>query len=183
MNVFDPQVFLPPPPPRQSAGSCRLRPVRISGARAPESFATNVRFAQESPPPQTLKARGVKKVGLAYERRVIDVLSAIYGDQFVTSPMIYYSRHGKPQRAIPDGLLYLHDTVCIIEVKLAHTAAVWEQLMERYVPLVTLLHVQSPVRAIEVCRSYDPAIDVPHTLITSLHSGCAPGLEVLRWRI
>lgn len=88
--------------------------------------------------------------------------------------------------AIPDGVLVLPEWTVIVEVKLAHTEAVWEQLMERYLPLVKCL-TSAPLRGVEICRSYDPAIPLPgrHTLIDSLHRppGCAGDLEVMQWRI
>jgi len=134
--------------------------------------------------PSTPRRRGQKKVGLDYERRVQDVLGAIYGERFLRSPVIRYRQNGAARRAIPDGLLYLDDSVIITEVKLSHTEDVWEQLIERYLPLVEILCPHHRVRAVEICRSYDPARSaIPHTLITSLHHKPHNGLEVLRWRI
>jgi hypothetical protein len=137
----------------------------------------------DQPPRQTSRARGAKRVGLLYERRVLDVLSAIYGERFRESPVIAYRTRGRRHLAIPDGILYLNDAVLILEVKLGHTELVWPQLMDKYRPLVSVLHPDLRVRTVEVCRSYDPAVPIPHSLITSLHTGCVPGLEVLRWRI
>jgi hypothetical protein len=49
---------------------------------------------------------------------------------------------------------------------------------------VRLLHPHLKVRTVEICRSYDPAINIPHSLITSLHSAPAKvPLEVMQWRI
>jgi hypothetical protein len=174
MSVFNANTFIPP--------ACSAPFIRRS-----DFYATNVRFSREGVPPQTLRARGVKKMGLAYERRVLDVFVAIYGSRFVVSPMIYYtSLEGQQHRAIPDGLLYPHGNlseVWIIEVKLAHTEMVWDQLIERYLPLIQILHPGARVRTIEVCRSYDPAVPVPHNLIASLHEQSAGGLEVMKWKI
>jgi hypothetical protein len=119
---------------------------------------------------------------LKYERKVHDVLSAIYGSKYTPSPVIQYQRRGKLRRAIPDGILRCDGQVYILEVKLSHTIDVWEQLMDRYVPLVTMLVSPQPVRAVEVCRYYDPALPIPHTKIASLHRP-GTGLEVLQWRI
>jgi hypothetical protein len=170
MTVFDAATFLARPKAAQPL--------------PPDShiYAADVRFV-----PPLLRAarrpRGVRKLGLAYEQRVSDVLSAIYGSQFRPSPTIQYSRHGRRRFAIPDGILYWRDLAIVVEVKLAHTELVWDQLIERYRPLVRLLHPTLKVRTVEICRSYDPAINIPHSRITSLHSGCSPGLEVLLWRI
>lgn len=162
-------------------------PVRRGATGASPLYATDVRFSRDLAPPQAAR-RGVKRLGLAYERRVLDVFSSIYGGAFLASPVIYYHRLGERKRAIPDGLLYLDDMVVIVEVKLAHTEMVWDQLIERYRPLVKILHPTLIVRTVEVCRSYDPAIDIPHTLITSLHRPVekrerSSRLEVMQWRI
>ena len=127
---------------------------------------------------------------MAFEQRVVDVLSAIYGVAFEPAPTIRYRRHGVPQSAILDGLLRLPNETVVIEVKLRHTERVWEQLIERYGPLVRQLEA-GRVRLVEICRSFDPAVAIPCRRITSLHEGHAcvpapeaqPRLEVLTWRI
>jgi hypothetical protein len=131
------------------------------------------------------RPRGAKLAGLQYERRVLDVLTAIYGGAFREQANIaYWDRRG-PRRAVLDGVLRLGDEVLIIEVKLAHTARIWEQLVERYVPLVKALEPGATVRGVEICRSYDPHVKLlgPHKKITSLHQAASGGLEVLQWRI
>jgi len=174
MTVFDADTFLTHPRP-----AAPLPPDA-------KVYAHDVKIV-ETPPllRAARRPRGVKKLGLAYEQRVLDVLEAVYGDLcFLRSPCIQYWRDGKRRYAIPDGLLYLDPAwFVVIEVKLAHTELVWDQLMERYRPLAKLIHPALKVRTVEICRSYDPAIPVPHSLITSLHSGCSPGLEVMQWRI
>lgn len=137
--------------------------------------------------------RGVtssQKAGLRYERRVLDVLSAIYEKAFTPSPMIVYEQHGERRRAIPDGVLRIDESVVIVEVKLAHTAGAWTQLMDLYVPLISMIEPRAHLRPVEVCRSYDPAVVLPgsHELIESLHTSrasCArrDRMEVLRWKI
>jgi len=180
MQVFDPQVFTVRP---------ALGAGRASSGRD-RSFS-NVRWT--APIVRGPKRpRGAKRAGLLFERKVIDVLAAIYGTSFTPAPTIQYSFRGKPKAAILDGLLRLEHEVLIIEVKLAHTERVWEQLMLRYLPLVRALEKGRQIRTIEICRSYDPAVVLPgpHTLIESLHrrpllerGAAAKGLEVLQWRI
>ena len=82
--VFDPQVFSVP---RQKAA--------ISRHATP---FTNVHWDHDFRPP-TPRARGVKKLGLNYERRVLDVLSAIYERAFTPSPVIAYMDGRVPRRA------------------------------------------------------------------------------------
>ena len=171
--MFDPSTFLAPLP--------EARPLRASSARfAPR----DVRWV-DTAPRASRHVKGARREGLRYERRVTDVLSAIYGAAFRGSPVIGYWSRGKYHHAIPDGILALPSWTIIVEVKLAHTEAVWEQLMERYLPLIKCL-TYAPLRTVEVCRSYDPAVPLggPHTVIESLHRPPPrPGLEVLRWRI
>jgi hypothetical protein len=172
--LFDPRTFLAPGP---NAGLAR----GATGSIKRFNFR-NARYTNDVPMCNP-RVRGAKKVGLSYERRVLDVLSAIYGYSFRPSPVIRYEIGAKRRAAIPDGILRFGDTVVVIEVKLAHTERVWEQLMERYAPLVRTLERGATVRTVEVCRYYDPAVICgPHTLIHSLHRP-GTGLEVLQWRI
>ena len=173
--VFSPSTFLVSPRPVPKAAISR------GGARLCEDLS-DVRFDHSYRPPSP-RARGVKRLGLEYEQRVADVLSAIYADAWHRSPVIRYSRGGHAALAIPDGLLYLPGCVIVLEVKLAHTELVWSQLMDRYRPLVAQLYPGRNVRTVEVCRSFDPAVPIPCTTITSLHNPSNCGLEVLRWRI
>lgn len=185
--VFSPTTFLVSPPQAAKAANSRLGDrvlVRDSTEFQHREF-TNVHWSNHSA--RVPRARGTRRLGLEYEQRVTDVLAAIYGERFMRSPAIGYRHNGIRCLAILDGLLYLDGGPVIIEVKLAHTERVWEQLMERYLPLVERLHPHTCPRSVEVCRSYDPAVPVAHTLITSLHDSrrhLAPReLEVLRWRI
>ena len=172
LSPFDPRVFAP-----------RTRPARLRDAGL--ARVTDVAWADVRQPPT--RARGVKRLGLLYEQRVADVLSAIYGTAFVRSPGIRYRVRGEAAAAIPDGVLRIGEQIYIIEVKLRHTEVVWEQLMGRYLPLVRALEPQRHPRAVEICRSYDPAVMLPgpHTLVTSLHASRSERseLEVLQWKI
>lgn len=174
--MFDATTFIPSP---------NRHPIR--SVRPFRTFRS-VQWAIPETPLPTPMARGARGVGLRYECRVLDVMCAIYGGAFRRSPVIQYfdGRESVIHRAIPDGVLTLKDWTIIIEVKLAHTEVVWEQLMERYVPLLSHL-TDAPLRPVEVCRSYDPAVPLPgpHALVDSLHRPpLASGvLEVLQWRI
>lgn len=155
---------------------------------SPLALYRNVRWADAAGVPSSnapRRPRGAKRAGLQFEQRVADVLTGIYGGAFTRSPAIRYVKGGRPKLAILDGLLRLRHEVLIIEVKLAHTERVWEQLMDRYVPLVEALEPGATVRPVEICRSYDPHVRLPgaHTKITSLHASATGALEVLQWKI
>lgn len=177
--MFDAATFLS----NEVRAPPRLFPPSSSVGFSPEAVC----WFRDGVPPLSRAARGAKLAGLKYEQRVADVLSAIYGSAFVRSPMIRYRLRDSEHRAIPDGILRLDGpsgpSVLIVEVKLAHTEGVWDQL-SRYLALVSSLEPRSRIRTIEVCRSYDPAIVLPgpHSLIDSLHRPKA-GVEVLVWKI
>jgi hypothetical protein len=177
-DVFDASVF----EPREQR---RSRPLPL----ATYSRYTSIHWDEDYKAPAALRVRGVKRLGLQYERRVQDVLSAIYGDAFVPSPAIRYvipAKRSAPWRgvAIPDGILRLGPRVLIVEIKFAHTERVWGQLMERYLPLVRALEPQRCPLPVEICRTYDPDVTLPgsHTLLESLHQKWT-GLGVIRWKI
>jgi hypothetical protein len=175
--VFDPGTFLLRP--RGNPASWPGRDNSGGGVRR----YTNVRWSPPIERSQVRKTVGVKRVGLDYERKVLDVLSAIYGDKFVCAPAIRYEYRRKSRLAIPDGILRLsRENIIIVEVKLSHTLEVWEQLVERYATLVRSLERGATVRTVEVCRYYNPDIPVPHTLTQSLHRP-GTGLEVMQWKL
>ena len=173
MTVFAPEVFMPTP---ALGGGATIRRPSYTNVywSAPVQWRTRNRF------------KGSQKAGLAYEQRVVDVLSAIYSSCFVRSPTIRYKHRSKPKAAVLDGLLHLGPETFIIEVKLAHTERVWEQLMVRYKTLVRALCPTQRIRTVEICRSYDPSIALPgaYARIASLHRPASTaGLEVLQWKI
>lgn len=174
MSVFEPTTFMVTP------RSCP--PASWAGAAQDGRGYTDVRWSTGPPGHRPGRPRGAKLEGLKYERKVHDVLSAIYGSKYTPSPVIQYQRRNRRRRAIPDGILRCDGQIYILEVKLSHTVDVWEQLMDRYAPLVAILEPGTRLRTVEVCRYYDPALPIPHTKISSLHRP-GTGLEVLQWRI
>ena len=127
-----------------------------------------------------------QKLGLAYERRVHDVLENIYVDKFRATPSILYrDKKSRLRRAIPDGLLEFPDYLLAIEIKLTHTEKAWWQLVKLYQPLLQNLYPGRRVLLVEICRSYDPAVQfpLPHKLIHSLRDVPLFQIGVLEWKI
>lgn len=125
-------------------------------------------------------------MGLTYEQRVIDVLSAIYGTDFRPAASILYEDRSGVRMAIPDGLLRINTTLVVIEVKLTHTERAWWQLNRLYVPLLRHLVVPGTrIAAVEICRSYDPDVRFPSPsrLVTSLHSLPDNATGILTWKL
>lgn len=162
----------------------------LRGLRPPRSFKeikgtpSNVRFGGTA-----RVARGhtvAQRLGLAYEVRVIDVLSAVYGIDFRPAPSILYEDRTGLRMAIPDGILKIKNTLVVIEVKLTHTERAWWQLTRLYAPLLRLLvNPGVDVRCVEICRSYDPAVAFPgpSATVSSLHRLPSDRTGILHWKI
>lgn len=128
-----------------------------------------------------------QKLGLAYEEKVHDVLSAIYGNAYRASPSILFSDRRGLRQAIPDGLLRLGARYVLIEIKLTHTEKAWWQLQRLYLPLISTLVLRGAyIQCFEICRSYDPAVQfpAPHKLVTSLHEVLPREVTgVVQWKL
>lgn len=158
-------------------------------ARPPRGFRplsgepTNVRFGGTVP--EKVGRTRAARMGLAYERRVHDVLSSIYGESYRHDTPILYSDRRGARRAIPDGILSLGRTTVVIEVKLSHTERAWWQLRRLYLPLLRcLLPATQRVVGVELCCNFDPELRWPEafTILKSLHTTPSE-LGVLQWRI
>lgn len=159
-----------------------MRPPR--GFKGPLGVPTNVRFGGTPRYPRGNTAS--QKAGLAYEQKVVDVLSAIYGDQFCRAPSILYDDRTGCRMAIPDGVLRVRSELVIIEVKLSHCEKAWWQLNRLYLPLLSALVLPGTrISTVEICRHYDPEVrfPVPGELVTSLHKLPSHGTGILQWRL
>lgn len=173
------------PRSERDTGGRTLREVR-----PPRSFKgikgtpSNVRFGGT---PRTARGHTAsQKLGLAYEQKVIDVLSAIYAEDFRSAPSILYEDRTGTRMAIPDGILRLGSTLVVVEVKLTHTERAWWQLNRLYAPLLAALCIRGVrLSTVEICRSYDPSVTFPgpSEVVSSLHS-LRPGITgILPWKL
>ena len=145
---------------------------------------TNVRFG--GTPRAPCGHTAAQKLGLAYEQRVIDVLEAIYGDNFRAAPSILYEDRSGTRMAIPDGILRIDSSLVVIECKLSHCEKAWWQLTRLYAPLLLRLAVPGTrISTVEVCRTFDPAITFPGpaVLIESLHRIPHHMTGILPWKL
>ena len=125
-----------------------------------------------------------QKLGLRYEQKVHDVLSAIYGSQFRHSASILFEDRTGLRRAIPDGVLELDDRVVVVEVKYSHCELAWWQLNKLYGPLLLRLFAK-PIHACEIVHSFDPDVKWPTgaMLTHSLHRLSPHSTGVLQWKL
>ncbi len=162
----------------------------LRGLRPPRSFKgikgtpSNVRFGGT---PRNARGRtAAQRMGLAYEVRVCDILSAIYGRDFRAAPSILYEDRSGNRMAIPDAILKIDNTLVIVEIKLTHTERAWWQLQKLYQPLLSqLVTPGTPIHTVEICRSYDPDVKFPgpHAVTQSLHRLSPHSTGILHWKI
>lgn len=115
-------------------------------------------------PRQLAPTSAAAKKGLRFEAKVHGFLQQTYADRFIRSLPFGFSPYaGKPGRAIPDGLLFSGDwrSVCVVEIKLRHTADAWHQLNQFYLPIVRRAWAGIRVSGLEVCAYYDPGQKLP----------------------
>lgn len=109
------------------------------------------------------------KLGLRFEGKVLKAIAALHQTCLITGvPISFQRKHGEFYRraelAIPDALL-IHPasrTLLVVEVKLRHSTDAWLQLNRFYLPLLRKIVGDSLVlRAVEICRYYDPSVKLP----------------------
>jgi hypothetical protein len=166
--------------PAPSVGVSRAAPPR--GFKFIRGQPSAVRFGGSVP--HNKGRTYAQKLGLRYEQKVHDVLSAIYGDHFRASPSILYEDRTGLRRAIPDGLLDFQDRVVIVEVKYSHCELAWWQLNKLYGELLLHLTTKS-IQVCEIVHTFDPDVKWPTrpTLVTSLHKIPRYSTGVLQWKI
>jgi len=115
------------------------------------------------------KAKGAKAVGIRYERKVLAFLSERHA-HFVASPWFRYTLRafaGRVNYAQPDGLFIdpAQGLVTIVEVKYAHTADAYFQLMDKYVPILKCFlrsaTVDWKIAVVEIVHWYDASTAFP----------------------
>ena len=113
------------------------------------------------------RAKGARAVGLRYEKKVLEKYSSKF-PHFIASPWFRYTLRNLPERtnyAQPDGLFIDIATglVTIIEIKYAHTADAYFQLVDKYIPIVSHFFKGGDWRfaVCEVVHWYDGATAFP----------------------
>lgn len=118
---------------------------------------------QSEPPPWLasgdLQPTRAQQAGLRYELAVHRALLRDF-TTYLPAPWISYTLHGRRIWCQPDGLLFNPNDgiITIVEIKLHHTDDAFDQLINRYLPLVQAFFPPRlwRYRICEVCRWYDP---------------------------
>ena len=114
--------------------------------------------------------RGAAKLGLRFEKQVLDQLSLRFTDRLATGVPISFQefplngQYSRPSTAIPDAFLLSADrkSLCVIEIKLRHSTDAWFQLGRFYLPLMRkILGGSHILKSLEICRYYDPGVKLP----------------------
>lgn len=109
--------------------------------------------------------------GLQFEAKVLKEFSTLYGPRFISQFPFFFQeemttqlRRGQRGKIITDGLLFSADwrSVCIVEVKLRHTADAYFQTSKFYKPIVEKAFGGCfEVFTLEVVQQYDPRVRLP----------------------
>lgn len=84
------------------------------------------------------KAGTAKRAGILYQGKVNRLFEQFYGFQYIAEPWFEYSIQEQKKLCSPDGLFIdLHrGRIVIVEVKLSHTAVAFQQLRNKYLPIL-----------------------------------------------
>jgi hypothetical protein len=104
-----------------------------------------------------------QKAGIRYEAKAQVHLAALL-PHYRVAPHIFFEDDDGWRYVVPDGLLIQPRATFVFEIKVRHMADSWWQLRKLYVPVLEALDPRVPVVPIEVCQSYDPAIEYPEAV-------------------
>lgn len=109
--------------------------------------------------------RGAKGLGARFEKKAL-APSPHVADRLLPGPILDFVQGSKPQRAIPDALLWSTDwnSICVIEVKLRHSADAFYQIQNFYLPLVSRIFPSFRICSLELCKFYDPSVKLPRSV-------------------
>lgn len=105
-----------------------------------------------------------QKAGLAYQKRIVKYCqspswSVRAGEWYCYSDLGAKRRYCQPDILLDSGIL---EPLVVVEVKLRWTALAWWQLRKLYVPVLQRVYPNVPAFvSLAICRSYDPAIQIP----------------------
>jgi hypothetical protein len=133
----------------------------------PAGTVTSSSFA--ATPPKGLtggRSTGVRKLGKAYERKVLkwlaaEVAAAIPDGTFYPSPWLTFQGLGGDRLCQPDAFLLTKRGGVVFEVKLRHSQMAYWQLRHLYSPVLAAIFPEIPIGICEVTKWFDPATPWP----------------------
>lgn len=128
-------------------------------ARAPISRVRVTSFPWNIPFRSSFSA--AQRAGVRYEELVREHLLLLFKGDYRPSPQIRFTSDGESRMCVPDGVLIREPVAFVFEIKSRHTDQAWWQLRRLYAPVVAELPFIRRVVCIEVCRSFDPAVEWP----------------------
>jgi hypothetical protein len=105
-----------------------------------------------------------QKAGLRYERYLQEYLCKEFNG-YIPGPYIHFMDRDGARTCQPDGILFQDSDIFIFEMKYQHMPEAWWQLERLYAPLVRQMYPDKKVSCVEVCRSYDPAMQFPCEIV------------------
>lgn len=124
--------------------------------------------------------KGSRAKGKTYERKVIkDFTRAKLAGRVLSSPWFTFADANGLGYCQPDILIFLQESIIIVEVKLTQTSSAWQQLELLYKPVVELVY-KKPVYLLQVCKhlhwetsaqvsSIEEFVDSPRRGLWTLH--------------
>lgn len=109
------------------------------------------------------RSSGAQKAGLAYQRRVGEVLTvARPPSDLDCGPWFWYvDSSGRRSYCQPDFLLHLASgKLAVVEVKIRWTSDAWWQLRKLYLPVLQRVFPGRALLPLVICRSYDPSVRI-----------------------
>lgn len=104
-----------------------------------------------------------QRAGLRYEAKALKHLDQVLPLFLSHLPFCFLAEYGA-ERCIPDGVAISsrdRSLLTLIEIKHRHSADAWFQLKYLYWPVVRAAFPRHRIQLLEVCGSYDPAVNVP----------------------
>jgi hypothetical protein len=153
-----------------SSASASLQPAGYAPPVPLSLLSAQVEWASQAPPlnapslpGRSASSSAATKRGLRYEAKVTQALYEQWPRNFISQLPLSFRTNSKRGRAIPDGLLLSPDgsSICVIEIKTAHTVAAWWQLENFYAPIAREAFPGFRIVLLEICGSYDPDVKLP----------------------
>lgn len=120
--------------------------------------ASNLLYVQDCANPFTRRSKSsrVQRSGLAYERKVKEMLRRRFGDRANLGQWFKFFDGYRTRYCQPDAIVQEEEGILIVEIKLRFSDLAWWQLKELYLPVVRKYFRVPSCRLLCLCKSFDP---------------------------